>query len=94
MLTVHHNWRETGHKRERELWYGRSVFYKKASPGNPFQDGNLGKTSGESILPGIEGTLRGALFGLRDRMKEAQEQDPRLLQIINQLKKHPTQQNM
>ena len=39
------------------------------------------------MTPGPEGTLRGALFGLRDKMKEAQEKGPRLLQIFNQFKK-------
>ena len=83
--TVHHNYLLTGQnvpQRTRELWHGRSVFFKKANPGNPFHDGNLVNTSGASIMPGTEGTLRGALFGLCGKLKEAQEKDPRLFQII------------
>ena len=39
------------------------------------------------MMPGPEGTLRGTLFGLREKMKEAQLKDPRLFQVVQQLKK-------
>ena len=83
--TEQHNWRDPrfAKAKTRNKWTGRSVFTKSRTEPT---DSAVTSTTGAPIEPGSTVALKAGLAGLRSQLSKAQRTDPRLAEIIANLK--------
>ena len=83
--TLQHNWRDPRYTKAktRRRWTGRSIFMKRAAA--PTDAASM-EVSGNAVVPHTLPALKAHLSGLRPQLREAQQRDPRLHEIMQRLK--------